>query len=133
MGVGDGAATLAVAVTDLKRALVQTVRTSTGEVNRRVHQRHDVDIPCRLTTKDSGVQAGHTINLSEGGAQVAGMEGLQPGGTGVLILDGIGLNLPVIVHEAHDTTVHLGFELDHTQAAEWRRLLNDVLSNKLAA
>jgi methyl-accepting chemotaxis protein len=65
--VHRGAGELAQAMAKLRREVVAAVRTSTDDVNRRLHRRVPVSLPCRVTL--AGVTwSGLVSDLSEGGA-----------------------------------------------------------------
>lgn len=131
--VGGNAASLAVAVAELKRAVVRAVRTSTSEVERRVHPRYDVNIPCHLDTETDGICSGRLENVSESGARLTGIKGrLTPGARGVLSLDGMAIRLPTTALRADGDAIRLVFDLDEAEAIVWRRFL-DGLTAKLAA
>ena len=130
--VGDHAKGLAVAVGELKRAVVQAVRTSTGEVDRRVHARHPIDLGCRLTVDGGGSHPGQLNDLSEGGASVSNVTGLVAGVRGVLTIDGVRIGLPATVHRADDVSLRLIFNLDEGQREEWRRTLEGLVMRKAA-
>ena len=130
--VGDLAGGLAAAVGELKRAVVRTVRTSTSEVDRRVHQRHAIDLGCRLAVESNGSQAGRLADVSEGGVQVLNMSGLEAGVRGVLTLDGATMTLPATVHWVDEDSARLIFDLDETQQEEWRRTLERLIMREAA-
>ena len=130
--VGGNARGLAVAVSDLKRAVVRAVRTSTEDVNRRAHPRYPAEIPCRLITEDHGTMEGRLADVSQGGARLEGTTALPRGVRGVLAVDGGGLRLPATVQGGEDNTIRLVFALDEAQTESWRRFL-ERFTGRLAA
>ena len=130
--VGDGAAQLAASMADLKRSLVRVVRSSTGEVDRRVYQRYDVVLGCQFTLNASGTHTGQTSDISEGGARIEGTYGAQPDETGILTLDGVALRIPVRVRAVSGTTARLIFTFDRDMAAAWRGIMAGIVARMAA-
>jgi len=130
--VGDGAAHLAASMADLKRSLVRVVRSSTGEVDRRVYQRYDVVVGCQFTLNESGMHTGQTSDISEGGARIEGTYGARPDETGFLTLDGVALRIPVRVRAVHGNTVRLIFTLDRDKVGEWRGIMAGLVARMAA-
>jgi methyl-accepting chemotaxis protein len=121
--VHDDAAGLATAVGELTRTVVRVVRTSTDEVDRRAFERHVVDLPCRVTLAGGMVQAGRIVNLSEGGAAVAGLPALALGSRGAVRLDALGTPLAFVVRRNEGEALGLAFELDEGAATQLRSML----------
>jgi methyl-accepting chemotaxis protein len=107
----DGTRTLDHAIGELKRALIRTVRTSTAEVDRRVFQREDIDLPGQLEIPGGGSIASRVGDLSEGGARLAGTSGLRPGTRGTLRLGGLA-PMAFTVRSIDDMGIHVAFEMD---------------------
>jgi methyl-accepting chemotaxis protein len=126
--VGESTANLATAVAGLKRTLVHAVRTSTAEVDRRVHQRHAVDMPCHLTMAGAASQAGRVADLSDSGARVTGISGLRPGVGCVLTIDGSALQLPANVVVVNEGDAGLVFEMTETQTSQWRAVFKGLVT-----
>ncbi len=93
----------------LRADLVRIIRGSTPDVDRRRQPRYAVDLPCRFDM-GGGSSDGRLLNLSEGGAMVAGGPELAPGGRGTLTVDGLGLRLPFRVLDRCSGGVHLAFD-----------------------
>ncbi len=130
--VHTGAAGLANLVNGLRHTVVQVIRTTTAEVDRRLSRRHDVDLPCRLTVSGHGVLNARVINLSEGGAKIHGAATVPVGARGTLGLDGVGAALPFTVRHSDDGVLGVGFELDAMATAALRSAL-ERLAARLAA
>jgi methyl-accepting chemotaxis protein len=101
------------AVSSLRRLVVRVVRTSTEEVNRRRYPRVAVDQPCNV------VLAGRThdarlLDLSRGGAAIAGVKDVPPNGEGVLVVPGAGGQIPFMIVRLSDDAMHVAFaSADH--------------------
>ncbi len=80
---------LTAAVHDLRRAIIRTVRTSSEEVDRREHNRFEVDLSCRVDTARHGSRTARVRDLSEGGARLIGLPDLVFGASGTILIDGI--------------------------------------------
>ncbi len=117
---------MAGAVGDLRRAVVRAVRTSTPEADRRGEPRAEVDLTCRVRDGGGVEQAAQVVDLSEGGARIAGGPAMTPGAGGSLMLDGGGGPLPFVVRHAGEGLLHVAFRLDQAGTA---RLLG-VLEGK---
>ncbi len=130
--VGVNAAGLAVAVSDLKRAVVRAVRTSTGEVNRRAYPRYRTDLPCRFDTEAHGPLEGRLADASMGGARLTGTAALPAGARGVLTVQGTGVRVPATVQGGEGDTIRLVFALDETQGEAWRRFLSGLTEQAAA-
>ncbi len=85
-------------VDELRRVLVQVVRTSTREADRRLHQRVDTDLPC--TVEFAGRRlAGRVGNLSLGGALLHGVtppEGCREGLLRIQGMAGEGVRIQLV-------------------------------------
>jgi methyl-accepting chemotaxis protein len=121
--VRNNTSVLTGAVGDLRRAVVRAVRTSTSEVDRRETPRMGVDLACRVRDGGGVEQAARVVDLSEGGARIAGAPALTPGASGSLTLDGSGLPLPFVVRHAGDGLLHVSFRLDQAGTARLREVL----------
>ncbi len=121
-----GAAGLAELVGELRRTVMQVIRTSTAEVDRRTSRRYDVDLPCRLTVTGHGVLNARLRNLSDGGARIQGAAEVPVGARGTLGIDGVGAAVPFVVHETDGLMLGITFEPDQTAAAALRSLLDHV-------
>jgi len=121
----DDSGVLATAVGDLKRTVVRVVRTSTDEVDRRMFQRRDVRIPCRVSLGPGAVHAGHVVDLSEVGARISGLPATSAGSRGTVHLDGVAVALPFVVvrDDGDGDTRGVRFELDETAAEQLRAML----------
>jgi aerotaxis receptor len=86
-GVRTLAAQVAESIGALRQVLVRLVRTSTEETNRRMFERVAVDVPCEVVVGGT-THRGRIENLSEGGAQVAGISGAAVGQHGTVAAAG---------------------------------------------
>jgi len=102
------------AVAELRSALVRIVRTSTGEVDRRGHDRRPMRRAARLELAGRAPAAVNLLDLSEGGAGVAAPEGGATVGQKGSLVIGTAV-LPVRVAAMQDGRLGLGF-VDPTPA-----------------
>ena len=108
------AGSLASAVAELRGAVIRVVRTSTGEVNRRMGNREAVDLPCVLTLQDRPPVDARVINLSDGGAMIDGVAEGTPGQRGKLRFNG--WDLAIVVRSAtNHGALNAEFEIDDAQ------------------
>ncbi|MBR0670846.1 methyl-accepting chemotaxis protein [Neoroseomonas soli] len=92
-GVSGTTAAVNADVEALQGKLVEVVRTSVAEADRRLSQHFAVRAACRVELA-SGVQEGRLVSVSAHGALVAGLSGVQEGQALVLVLpDHRGLRL----------------------------------------
>jgi methyl-accepting chemotaxis protein len=126
------AAGLAELVSNLRRTVMRVIRTSTTEVDRRAGQRHQVDLPCRLSVTGAGVLDARVVDLSKGGARIQGAAALPVGSRGTLHLDGLGTTLPFTVREADGLLLGITFELDAAADAALRSTLERLAARQAA-
>jgi methyl-accepting chemotaxis protein len=107
------------------------VRTSTSEVNRRLDQRHAVDIACRLLIGGSSSIA-RLADLSLRGALARDAPTASVGTKGTLTMDGVDLTLPFSVRSVQNGALHLAFELDAASTARLESVI-ERLSGRQAA
>jgi methyl-accepting chemotaxis protein len=129
----DNTAALNQAVEELRQSVVEVVRSSTAEMERRQTQRYAIDLAARLSAVGYGEHVGLLSDLSEGGACIRGTPQLPPGTRGMLHLDGIAIPLPLVVRAADDDGLHLAFELDAAGAAALSPILQRLRSPLTAA
>jgi methyl-accepting chemotaxis protein len=87
--IQTGSADIADKVAGLRSILVQVVRTSTVDVNRRTHERIDLDRAATLEI-DGGSQRVRICNISEGGAMIDQvLEERQIGRPATVVIDGV--------------------------------------------
>jgi methyl-accepting chemotaxis protein len=111
------------AVDELRHSVIEVVRTSTAEVDRRQTGRRKVDLAAHLSVDGHGEVLARVVDLSAGGARVCGAPDLSAGARGVLRLDGVAVPLPCIVREAEGGVLRLAFDLDEAAAAALRPVL----------
>lgn len=104
-----GSGEVAASIEELRRVLVRVVRTSTVEANRRQARRYLVDGPCRVEFGAERRDA-RLVDLSEGGALIAGVAGLQPGMKGTLVLDRQGIRINFSVLDIDRGALHVSFQ-----------------------
>ena len=80
---------LATAVSDLKTAIIRTVRTSSQEVDRRLFARHQVELAGQVHISGRPPCPVRLLDVSEDGARFAGCRDLAVGQRGELRLDGL--------------------------------------------
>ena len=119
------------AVDELRHSVIEVVRTSTAEVDRRQTGRRSVDLAAHLSV-DGEEHLARVVDLSEGGASVRDAPDLPVGARGVLRLDGVVVPLPCIVRGAEGGALHLAIEPDEAAAAALRLTL-ERLSLRQAA
>ncbi len=106
--VRAAATEVASAIAELRGILVQAVRTSTAEVDRRELPRFTVSQACTLKVGDRTIQA--TIeNMSEGGALIAGAGILPAAAEGRLSVRSLGLDVQFTVVEAGPAGLRIRF------------------------
>jgi hypothetical protein len=130
--VRDNTMALNQAVKDLQRSLVQVVRTSTAEVERRRGPRHSVDLACRLSIEGDRDHVARVSDISEGGAHVRGAPDLPVGTPGMLRVDGIDVPLPCVVRAASADGLNLAFALDDAASAAFRPALERLTAPLIA-
>jgi hypothetical protein len=116
--VRENAAGLNVAIEELRHAVVQVVRTSTPEVDRRAGRRFEVNLPCRVLAGGETYRI-RVADLSEAGAQLRGAIGLPVGSRGTLEVDGVGFPLPFNVRFCENEVLRVAFALDASTAAKF--------------
>jgi methyl-accepting chemotaxis protein len=116
----------------LKSALVKVVRSSPEEVDRRVAHRQPVSLPVRVSI--GGRQsAGTVLNLSEGGALIAGQFQHNKGDSGFAEIEGLSERLPLQVRgQRDDGGLHVKFVLQGEQTARLLRFI-DGQKGRMAA
>jgi methyl-accepting chemotaxis protein len=114
------------AVGRLRHAIVQAVRSSTSEVDRRLYERHAIDLSARIEFPDQAPRTAHVTDISEGGARLADSSGLASGIRGTLRFEGLASPLPFRVLGVEAGVAHLHFEPDNAG----QRALHDWLAAK---
>jgi methyl-accepting chemotaxis protein len=129
--VQEHAVALNTAVGDLRHSVIEVVRTSTPEVDRRSTARDSVDLPCRVTAAGQD-QAARVTDISEGGVAIRGAPPLQPGTRLALHIDAVGYALPCVVRGTDDGMLHVAFELDAAGAAKVAPILARLSERRAA-
>ena len=130
--VRESAAALNTEVDQLRHSVIQVVRTSTSEVDRRGPPRRQVDLPCRLTMPGHAVCAARISNLSAGGATLHGGYAVPPQSIGSIVVDGVGIAIPFTVRACEDDAMHVAFALDTAAAAEVEQIADRFTSDRAA-
>ncbi|MFD1626672.1 methyl-accepting chemotaxis protein [Azospirillum griseum] len=112
---------VASSIDQLRRVLIQAIRTATPEVNRRQFARYPLNRPGRLSIGGSDLSI--TVdNASEGGAQISGLsaealKSLSVGQATRLTLSGVDATVPAVVRSINrEGRLHLTFTVpDHDQ------------------
>jgi methyl-accepting chemotaxis protein len=86
----------------LRSILVRVVRTSSEDANRRVFPRFRVDVPVAVTNSRGSRTASKFIDISEGGARIASVAGLNLQDPCTLHIEGIAGSIAFIVREKTD-------------------------------
>ena len=110
------------AMRDLRESIIRTIRTSTADVDRRLFERHAVNVPCRIETADGVLRDGHIIDISAGGICISGMSPIHSGIVATLHTAAIGrsMRLRAISHDGD--TLRAKFEMevgDETTLNTW--------------
>jgi methyl-accepting chemotaxis protein len=108
-------------IAELQGILVQAVRTSTAEVDRRGLPRFAIAVPCTLKM-EGGTTEATIANMSQGGALIAGAGSPSAGTQGRLIVGSLGLDIQFTVVEAGSAGLRIRFadapdELERLHAA----------------
>ena len=85
-----GTHSVAASVHDLQTILIRLIRTSSDDADRRSSERRDVDEPCVILLDDGLRHPARLVDISEGGACIAGDTLARlgaPGCSGILRLD----------------------------------------------
>ncbi|WP_044438151.1 PilZ domain-containing protein, partial [Skermanella aerolata] len=90
---------VAAAIQELRQVLVRVVRTATPDVDRRLSERHPVDLAATISGSNAG-GAVRVVDLSATGARLSGNPGLHDGNTGMLSFTGSGISVGFRVVEA---------------------------------
>jgi len=120
----DGTRILDGAVADLRQALIRAIRTSTAEVDRRLFQRHDVDLACQLELPGLGSVAARVSDVSEVGARLTGTAGLTPGTRGRLRMAGLATPLGFTVLGKEGAATRVTFTLDDASRVALRTMMS---------
>lgn len=111
-----GSTDIAGKVAGLRSILVQVVRTSTADVNRRVHDRADLQRTATLEVDGASLRV-TVMNVSEGGALIDRVLDVdQVGKSATILIDGIAARLSGVVGRLEDGGTMIKFRL--TEAAE---------------
>jgi methyl-accepting chemotaxis protein len=129
--VRENASGLNDAVEELRHSVIRVVRTSTTEVDRRIQERHALDLPCRLTVAGQ-THTARIANLSQTGASVLGGADLRTGDRGTVAIDGVGFPLPFVVRRGEDGSLGLVFELNEATSSKFNGI-PERLSRRQAA
>jgi aerotaxis receptor len=117
-------------VSAIQGSLVQMIRTSVAEAERRLEARFPVREPCTLSVGGQ-VLAGEMEDVSAGGARVAKVSGLREGQRGTLTLDRRGIDLPFEVVGIGGASIHLKLDAAAGGAA-WMRVLEQLTGQRAA-
>ncbi len=120
-------------VCGLRDTLVQTVRTSAEEADRRSEQRFEIRLPCEMTTGAGGRAAAEVRSLSRGGAALACDRTMAVGTTGSLRIEGLARALSFEVRGARQQTLHIEFTMEGEELEAYLTWLHhDVIGNAAA-
>ncbi|HEX3398780.1 MAG TPA: methyl-accepting chemotaxis protein, partial [Acetobacteraceae bacterium] len=128
----DNTVALNGAVAELQHSVIQVVRTSTADVDRRQTQRRTVDLPARLSIVGHGEATAQVTDLSEGGACIRSAPLVPEGTRAVLRIDAVAAPLPCVVRARDDDGMHLAFALDVAAAAVFHQFLQQSAAARAA-
>jgi methyl-accepting chemotaxis protein len=112
--------------------VIRVVRTATADVDRRLNERHAVDLPCRVMV-GSQTHGGRVVDLSDSGAYIRGSVTLETGVRGTLQIDGVDFPLPFVVRSSETNSLHLHFALAQAVAARFSGTPSRLAQNRRAA
>ncbi len=121
----NAAARLEAEMTELRRTVIQSVRTSTDSVNRRVSERFSLDQGGTLRLSGQLPCAVRVVNLSCGGALLTGTARLEPDARGTLSVGGLEVPLRVGVRRGKDQ-----FSVVFTPDDALRSRIEDLLARE---
>ena len=128
----DNASALNRAVDELRDSVMEVVRNSTADVERRQFRRQVVDLAAELTLSGASACKVTVCDLSEGGAMVQGAPDAESGRSGTLELQGVASPLPCSVRSREDDYLHLAFDLDAATAGALRSVLAGLETRQAA-
>ncbi len=128
----DNTRGLNAAVIELRHSLVHAVRTSVADVDRRLAERHTVNLPCRIESPGQPTRTARIVDLSEGGARITEAASLPVGDARLLRLDGEAVALPFKVLENDGAALRVVFDLDERARASLRAFLDRVTQRQAA-
>ncbi|MGA7803587.1 methyl-accepting chemotaxis protein [Bradyrhizobium sp.] len=129
-GVREAISAVASNVSDLKELLVRVVRTSADEADRRDERRHRADLPAQIVGR--GQSSARIIDISEGGAFVAGKLDLVVGETGLIAIQGLAEPVPFEVCGRKDNGLHVKFVLEGLAKARYLAWLQNFAAGRAA-
>ena len=133
MSVCEAASSVADNVAHLRSVLVQVVRTSTKEANRRRSPRYQVEIPGKVSIGGQST-AVTVVDISTGGALLAEKLGATADTKGVLTLDGFNRELAFRIVGPFGGQSHLGFNLNERTQMDFTQFFERVTeAGKIAA
>ena len=114
----DDTVTLNLAVEDLRNSVIEVVRTSTSDVERRQAARVPVDLAATLALAGQAERPVRVGDISAGGASIYGAEDLAVGARGTLRLDGLAAGVPFEVRSIGHGTLHVAFDAGSAAAVQ---------------
>ena len=91
-----------------------------------------VDLPCRIRVDGGLEQAARVLDLSEGGASIAGAPAMADGANGSVRLEGAGAALSFTVRHTDNGVLHVAFREDAAGTGQVRSLLNHIEGKQAA-
>ena len=108
--------TLNHAVENLRNSVIEVVRTSTSDVERRQAARVPIDLPARLAVAGQTERSVNVGDISAGGASISGVDDLAVGTHGTLRLDGVAAAVAFEVRSTGRGTLHVAFDAGSSAA-----------------
>ena len=128
----DSGRELADAIQMLKASIVQTVRGSTAEVDRRSDTRHATDLPCRIQVPGRPPTSGRLLDLSIGGTRLRVTEHLYVGTAGTMTIGNHATPVGFTVLNVRDHGMGVRFTDTPGTLAVIEELLRDITARRAA-
>jgi methyl-accepting chemotaxis protein len=114
---------LSAAVTEVRSALIRTVRTATAEVDRRAFKRQAMELRCQVELSGRSPVQAVLLNLSEGGARLRGVPADRAGLRGLLRPVGGRTVLNFVVEGMDGDDMRVSFDIDEAGREAVRALI----------
>ena len=106
--------------------MIQVVRTSTAEVDRRQRRRHAANLTDRLAVAGQVERTARVTDLSEGRCPRSGVPDMPDGTHCTRRLTGLAVALTCVVRLTDDEGMHVAFELDAAATAALHSMIANL-------